>query len=130
MKGAAFRRALLSASALARELSRRVDARERGRHHRVSERADANRAGVDLALAPRDEEVSRRGSEGDDALSRRSLRPRPDEQPRRAKVEAAQRAELHLDGSLDPTAEDRPAFPVRPLRPRLAAPNLAHLAGF
>ena len=78
-----------------------VDARKGDRQKRVAERADVDGPGVDLARASRDEEGSRPRAEREDPLSRSAVGAAPDEDARRAELEAPQTADLHLERALD-----------------------------
>ena len=78
-----------------------MHARQRDRHERVSERADADAARLDLALAPRDAQVPGRAAERDDPLTPLVPIAAPEEDAGRTDLEPAERTELHLHGALD-----------------------------
>ena len=87
-----------------------MDAGERDRHDRVPEGADADSARLQLPFAARDHQAARRASERHDSLPLGALLAQPDEEARRAQLEPAEAAELHLQLALL-AAHMRRAFP-------------------
>lgn len=78
-----------------------MDACERDRHERVAERAYLESARLEFAWAARDREAAGRAPQREDALSPLALGAAPDEDASRAQLEAAEAADLHLEGALD-----------------------------
>ena len=101
-----------------------MHAGERNRHERISERADVDGPGSQLALSARDEKASRRSPERNDALSALSLLSRPEEAASGAEVEAAERPELDFERALDAAY---PHDPLSSLAERHRPPILAGL---
>ncbi len=87
-----------------------MDACERDRHEWVAERAYLEGARLELAWAARDREAARRAPQREDALSPLALGAAPDEDARRAQLEAAEAPDLDLEGALD--AADAGGLPV------------------
>ena len=87
-----------------------MDAGEGDRHQRVAQRAHLEGSRLELARAARDREAARRAPEREDALSTLALGAAPDEDARRAQLETAEPADLHLEGALD--AADAGGLPV------------------
>ncbi len=78
-----------------------MNAGERHGQQRVAEGADADGAGMELALAARNQEAPRRRPERDDPLVSLALLAAPEEDARRAHVDAAEAPVLDLHRPLD-----------------------------
>ncbi len=70
------------------------------RHERIPDGAHPHRAGDVLALSPRQEEVPGCAAERQDPGLPFAVRARPEEEPGRPQLEAAELAELDLEPSL------------------------------
>src|SRR6187431_3070158 len=81
---------------------RRVYRGERKRHERIPDGAHSHRTGDVFALLPREQKVPRRAAERKDAGLRLAVRARPEEEPGRPQLEAAELAELNLEAPLSP----------------------------
>jgi serine-type D-Ala-D-Ala carboxypeptidase (penicillin-binding protein 5/6) len=75
---------------------------ERKRHERTPDGAHSHRTGDVFALLPREQKVPRRAAERQDAGLRLAVRARPEEEPSRPQLEAAELAELDLEAPLSP----------------------------
>ena len=78
-----------------------MDAREGDRYDRVAERPDPDAARPTPPLVPGDHEAPRGRPEGQDAFPARPLLAEPEEAPSRPKLEAAECAQLDLEGPLN-----------------------------